>query len=112
MASIGGSFHPITAEDDRGIHLRIGKDNLKVYAAIAPGVIKEIGIEEYRILGLNERVTIKVDKLALLALDGEREIEIHPKDKIEVELSKDGPRVVRIKETLEEATRNGFFINS
>jgi predicted polyphosphate/ATP-dependent NAD kinase len=112
MASIGGSFHPITADDDQGLYLRLGKDNLRVSAAIAPGVIKEVGIEEYRVLGLNERVGISVDRLALVALDGEREIEIYPQDKVEVELRRDGPRVVKIKETLEAAARNGFFINS
>jgi predicted polyphosphate/ATP-dependent NAD kinase len=112
MAAIGGSFHPITADDDHGLYLRIGKDNMKVVATIAPGVIREVGIEEYRVLGLNERVTVKVDRLALLALDGEREIEIHPQDKVEVELSKEGPRVVKIKETLEAAVKTGFFIKS
>jgi predicted polyphosphate/ATP-dependent NAD kinase len=112
MAAIGGSFHPITANDDHGLYLRIGKDNMKVVAAVAPGVIREVGIEEYRVLGLSERVTVKVDRLALLALDGEREIEIHPQDKVEVELSKDGPSVVKIKETLEAAAKTGFFIKS
>jgi predicted polyphosphate/ATP-dependent NAD kinase len=112
MASIGGSFCSITADDDHGLYLRIGKDNMKVNATIAPGVIGEVGIEEYRVLDLNERVEVKVNKLALLALDGEREIEIHPQDRVEVELSRDGPRVVKIKETLEEAARIGFFIKS
>jgi predicted polyphosphate/ATP-dependent NAD kinase len=111
MASIGGSFHSIAADDDQGLYLRIGKDNLKVSAAIAPGVIKEVGIEEYRVLALNERISITVDRLSLMALDGEREIEVSPQDKMEVELCRDGPRVVKIKETLEEAARNGFFIN-
>ncbi len=112
MASIGGSFYPITADDDKGLYLRLGKDNMRVSAAIAPGVIREVGIEEYRVLSLNERVEVTTDKLALLALDGEREIEIYPQDRIEIELCRDGPRVVKIKETLEEATKKGFFINS
>ncbi|MBN1862644.1 MAG: NAD(+)/NADH kinase [Dehalococcoidales bacterium] len=112
MASIGGSFHPISAADDQGLYLRIGKDNLKVSAAIAPGVIREVGIEEYRVLSLDERVGVSVSRLAIIALDGEREIEIRPQDKVEVELRRDGPRVVKIKETLEEAAQNGFFISS
>ena len=85
---------------------------MRVSAAIAPGVIREVGIEEYRVLSLNEKVEVTTDKLALLALDGEREIEIYPQDRIEIELCRDGPRVVKIKETLEEATKKGFFINS
>ena len=112
MASIGGSFHPITTDDEKGLYLRIGNHNMTVSAAIAPGVIGEVGIEEYQVLNLNDRVEINVDKPAIMALDGEREIEIHPQDQLEVELSKDGPRVVKIKETLEEATKSGFFIGS
>jgi hypothetical protein len=72
----------------------------------------EVGIEEYRVLSLDERVGVSVSQLAIIALDGEREIEIRPQDKVEVELRRDGPRVVKIKETLEEAAQNGFFISS
>jgi predicted polyphosphate/ATP-dependent NAD kinase len=112
MASIGGSFHPVSADDDQGLYLRIGKGKLRVSATIAPGVIREVGIEEHRLLSLNEKVPISVKRLALVALDGEREIEIRPQDKVAVELSRDGPRVVKIKQTLEEAARNGFFISA
>jgi predicted polyphosphate/ATP-dependent NAD kinase len=111
MAAIGGSFHPITADDDQGFYLRIGKDNLKVKAAIAPGIIREVPIEKYRVLNLDEKVEV-TDKPALLALDGEREVEIFPHEKVEIELCRDGPRVIKIKETLEEAVRNGFFVSS
>jgi len=111
MSAIGGCFHPITADDDQGFYLRLGKGNLKVKAAIAPGMIKEVEIEKFRVLSLNERVEV-TDKPVLLALDGEREVEVYPEDKVEVELCKDGPRVVKIKETLEEAVRKGFFASS
>ncbi len=111
MSSIGGSFYPIEADDNQGLYLRLGKDGTKVKAAIAPGMIREAKIEKFRVLNLNDRVEV-TDKPALLALDGEREVEIHPQDKVEIELCKDGPRVVRIKETLEEAVRRGFFVNS
>ena len=111
MASIGGSFCPISADDDRGLYMRIGKDNMKVSAAIAPGMIEEVGIEDYQVLNLNERVKVTTDKLAILALDGEREVLIDPQDRVEIELCRDGPRVVKIREVLEEAAKKGFFVN-
>jgi len=111
MASIGGSLHPIGAEDDHGFYLRIGKGNTKVKAAIAPGIIREVEIEKFQVLNLNDKVKI-TDKSALLALDGEREVEIYPQDEVEIELCRDGPRVVKMKETLEEAVRKGFFVSS
>lgn len=111
MTSIGGSLHPIRAEDDQGFYLRIGKGNTKVKAAIAPGIIREVEIEKFRVLNLKDRVKI-TDKPALLALDGEREVEIYPQDEMEIELCRDGPRVVKMKEALEEAVRKGFFVSS
>jgi predicted polyphosphate/ATP-dependent NAD kinase len=112
MASIGGAFHPISAEDDLGMSIKLGENNLKVHAAIAPGVIEEVNIAEYRLLKLEERVPITVARLSIIALDGEREVEILPTDKVEIALRREGPRVIKIRETLEEATRLGFFSNS
>jgi len=111
MASIAGSFYPIGAKDDQGLYLRLGKNNLRVKAAVAPGVISEVEIAEYRVLNLNDRVEV-IDKPSILALDGEREVEVRGEDKVEIELSRDGPRVVRIEETLEEAVRQGYFTGS
>ena len=112
MASIGGSFHPISAEEDQGIYIRIGDNNMKVSAAIAPGLITEVGIDGYRILKLKDRVEIKVNQMSVIALDGEREVEIKPQDKVEIELVRNGPRVVKIKETLKEAAAAGFLIKT
>ncbi len=110
MASIGGSFHPIRADEDRGLYLRIGQGNIKVKAAFAPGMITEVGIEKFRILNMDERVEV-TDKPSILALDGERELIVGLKDTVEIELCRQGPRVVKIMEILEEAVRKGFFIN-
>ena len=111
MASIGGSFYPIGADDDEGLYIRLGKGKMRVHAAVAPGLIREVEIEKFRVLKLGDKVEVS-DKPSILALDGEREVEIFPEDRVEIELCKDGPRVVRIKETLEEAVKNGFFVNS
>jgi predicted polyphosphate/ATP-dependent NAD kinase len=111
MASIGGSFHPIGADDDEGLYIRLGKGKMKVQAAVAPGLIREVEIEKFRVMNLGDKVEVS-DKPSILALDGEREVEIFPEDRVEIELRKDGPRVVRIKETLEEAVKNGFFVHS
>ncbi len=111
MASIGGSFHPISADDDEGLYIRLGKGEMKVRAAVAPGVIKEMEIEKTRVMNIGDRIKV-TDIPSILALDGEREVEVRPDDRVEIELCKDGPHVVRIKETLEEAVKNGFFVSS
>jgi predicted polyphosphate/ATP-dependent NAD kinase len=112
MAAIGGGLCPVAADDDHGLYVRIGNSGLEVNAVIAPGMIRKVGIEEYRLLKLNERVRLKTNRLVMLALDGEREVAVHPQDEVAVELVKNGPRVVKIREVLEEAVRIGFFTNS
>ncbi|MBI2847548.1 MAG: NAD(+)/NADH kinase [Chloroflexi bacterium] len=111
MSSIGGSFYPVSAEDERGLYIRLGGNNLRVRAAIAPGLIEEIGIESFHVMKIGERIAV-TDKPSILALDGEREIPVLPDESVEIELCNNGPRVVKIKETLEEAARNGFFVTS
>jgi predicted polyphosphate/ATP-dependent NAD kinase len=112
MAAIGGSLCPVAADDDHGLYVRVGNSGLEVNAIIAPGMIRKVGIEEYRLVKLNERIGLSTDKLVMLALDGEREVAVHPQDEVEIELVKDGPRVVQIRDVLEEAVRIGFFTNS
>jgi hypothetical protein len=110
MASIVGAFHPITADSNIGIHVILGdgKSPLKIRSMIAPGMSHVIGISEYKLLNVGDRIPIH-HKPATLALDGEREVEVYAKDHIEVELSKEGPRVVDLKKVLHEAVEKGVF---
>jgi len=57
-------------------------------------------------------IKVSTDKLAVLVLDGECEVMIHSQDRVEIELCRNGPCVVKIKEVLEEAVGKGFFTSS
>ena len=46
---------------------------------------------------------------SIIALDGEREVEVNAAEPVELSLSLDGSRVVNIPEVLREATAKGFF---
>ncbi|HWP47965.1 MAG TPA: NAD(+)/NADH kinase [Candidatus Limnocylindrales bacterium] len=116
MASIVGAFHPIPADSDTGIHIILENSqsgskkppSLQIRSMIAPGLSEVVGISEYKILNIGDRISLH-QRPATLALDGEREIEVGPRDRIEIELSKDGPRVADIKKTLQEAVEKGIF---
>ena len=47
---------------------------------------------------------------SVVALDGEREVDVLPADDVRIRLQTDGPLVVDIEKTLKEAARKGFFI--
>lgn len=115
MAAIVGAFHPISVDSDLGIHVILedgSRDgiapSLRIRSMIAPGLSDTVSISEYKLLKIGERISIH-HRPVTLALDGEREIEVGHKDRIEVELSREGPCVVDIKKTLHEAVKKGVF---
>jgi len=110
LSCIGGSVCPVGSEDDCGMSLKLGENNLRVRAAVLPGIIEEVGIEEVRLIRLGEEIEIAF-KPSLMALDGERELKINARDEIKVRLERDGPRVVNISQAIKEAANKGFFIN-
>lgn len=108
LSCIGGSVCPVGPEDDHGLYLKLGEGNLRVRAAVLPGVIQEIGIQELRLIKLGEEVELS-QKLCLIALDGERERTVKARDEVRVRLERDGPRVVDISKAIKKAATQGFF---
>jgi len=108
LSCIGGSVCPVGPEDDYGLYLKLGEGNLKARAAVLPGVIREIGIQELKRIKLGEEVALS-RKPCLIALDGERELNVGALDEVKVRLERDGPHVVHINKAVMEAARQGFF---
>ena len=110
LTCIGGNLHPLGPDDEHGMYLKLGNGSLKVKAAVLPGVISEVGIEEWEILAPDEEIEV-FHKPSVIALDGEREITVRASDQVKVRLQSDGPPVVDIERTIREAARKGFFRN-
>ena len=110
MTCIGGHLHPLGPDDEHGMHLKLGNGNIKVKAAVLPGLICEVGVKELKILALGEEVEV-FHKPSVIALDGEREITVKASDQVKVRLQSDGPLVVDIERTIKEAVAKGFFRN-
>lgn len=108
MSSIGGFLHPIGPRDAGGMYIRLGSDHASVLAPVGPGLINEIGIDNYRTLLLGEEVALE-PAACTIALDGERQIEVYPDQKVKVRITNRGPRVVDVKACLREAGRQGVF---
>lgn len=108
LTSIGGNLHPVGPDDEHGMHIKLGSGGPKVRAAILPGVVSEVGIEEIKILEPEEEVEV-IHKPSIIALDGEREIMVTASDRVRIRLQRDGPAVVDIDKTVREAVRKGFF---
>ncbi len=107
LSSVGGCLYPNALDEEHGVYIKIGPGR-RVLAPIAPGLIEEVQVESCSLLSMGETVEVHW-KPSILALDGEREVEVGRNSTLQVRLTKKGPRVVDIPRALEEAARNGFF---
>ena len=75
---------------------------------LAPGLMVDIGIEEINELRPGEPVPVRAAR-GVVALDGEREIEFSPADKLIVRLAWDGPLTLDIARVMAYAAENGLM---
>ncbi len=73
----------------------------QVQAAIGPGLIYNVCVDEFQQLLPGKLVPLISLRPVVLALDGEREIVLNENDSAEIELSLDGPYFININRILE-----------
>ena len=108
LSSIGGMLLSIAPEEPCSMYLKLGKKGQPVTAPIAPGVIETVYIDNMQLMEVGEEVDISL-KPSVVALDGEREVEIKRGDKAAVRLSACGPLVVDIDRTMVSAMQKKIF---
>jgi predicted polyphosphate/ATP-dependent NAD kinase len=110
LSALGGALLNSTVErsERAGMHIVLGDGGREVLAALAPGLIKWVGVRETRDLQVDDIVQFRPGT-GTLALDGEREIELSMTSLVEVRLCADGPFVVDVPAALQEAARAGYF---
>jgi predicted polyphosphate/ATP-dependent NAD kinase len=107
ISAIAGNIEPVGVASRKGMAIDIGPGNMKVMAPIAPGLIKPIDIKNYRILEIGEQISVAKGR-CVIALDGEREVEVAENDEIFIKLTSDGPRVVDVNLALRDAVTQGY----
>ncbi|MBA46479.1 MAG: ATP-NAD kinase [Dehalococcoidia bacterium] len=95
LSAIGSKVTSIPK--NKAIKLDFSNDNEgeKIYAPIAPGLISEIYIKDWQLFSYKEKFNFS-NYSGTIALDGEREIEIYRRNKIEISLKKQGPYVLDV----------------
>lgn len=109
LSALGGYLDPLDSMEPKGLRLIIGKGGGVVLAPIAPGLIREVPIAQSSRIEPNVRITI-CKTPGIIALDGEREVEIHKKDTASIMLNLEGPKVVNLKKVMKLATKNNLMI--
>jgi predicted polyphosphate/ATP-dependent NAD kinase len=108
FSSIGAALHPVKTRDRYGLWIQLGPGGEKIQAPIAPGLVVDVEVKSHRLLEPGEKIPLTAST-SIVALDGEREVEVNVTDQLEMSLSLDGPRVADIPKILQGAMKKGFF---
>lgn len=109
LSAIGGQITTIRPQEPHGLHLFLGNGGWgTVVAAVGPGLIQTIGIQSEAAMNIGD--TLPVEKApCVLALDGEREVEVKKAGSVRVRLSDRGPLVIDPVQTMSFAQANGLM---
>jgi len=113
LSAIGSQLMPVSLRDPRGLYVRLGDGRLgeggeTVAAPVAPGMIIPVDIRRWEVMEFGQRIDVEL-RPCTVAIDGERAFTLMPGQEAHVELSREGPRVVLIEETLRAAAIGGVF---
>lgn len=111
LSSVAGLLCPSPRDERGGVALTFAPPETArwvVRAPIAPGLVVPVGVRDWRPISPNERIRIDTGG-GVLAVDGERELELRRNDVATVTLHEDGPRCVDVRAVLAEATRKGLL---
>jgi hypothetical protein len=115
LSSIGGCLYCSQANGSHGTHICLAgpEDSkaLEVLAPVAPGRVESVKIASFSLLETEDEVPINLIP-SVLALDGEREIEVGEKRKVSVRFSNHGPLVIKVDHALRAATKRNSFISA
>jgi len=108
FSSIGGMLRSIAAQEPVSMHLKLGNNGQPVTAPIAPGIIETVSVKDVQLMavGVSEEIHFAP---SIVALDGEREVEIKKAQKAAIRLSADGPLVVDVERTMAFAMKTKIF---
>jgi predicted polyphosphate/ATP-dependent NAD kinase len=106
IASIAGNLVPVMPGEPRGADIEVGPGSIQLRAPIAPGLIEQVPVRNYGYIRIGQ--VIEVNEACVIALDGEREVEIRAGEKAHIELTFDGPKVIDAEAALRIAVAVGY----
>lgn len=111
LSALGGQLCTIEPEDREGLHLELGAEGRRVAAAIAPGLIQSASISRVTRLRPGDVLDIAPTP-CVLAMDGEREIEVLRQERLALRFSSAGPLVVDVRRVMARAQEQGLFVDT
>lgn len=109
LSALGGYLDPLDPLEPEGLFLTLGGSGGSVLAPIAPGLIRQVPIAKASRIQPGEHITI-CKTPGIVALDGEREVEIGRRDYASVMLDLAGPLVVNLPRVMKLAAAHNLMV--
>lgn len=111
LSSVAGQLCPTDRETPSGVALTFAPPEQArwvVQAPIAPGLVVPVGVRDFRRLPAGE--IVELVPCGVVAVDGERELELRRDTPATVRLRLDGPRCIDVTAALTQAAALGLLI--
>lgn len=111
LSSIAGLLHPVGRRSPYGLRLALvppSDDVIVISAQIAPGPRTDVGVANVTEIRPKEVWHPHAGR-GVAALDGEREIEFGPGDRMKIWLETEGPTTIDVREVMAKAVENHYF---
>jgi predicted polyphosphate/ATP-dependent NAD kinase len=105
FSSIGGMLRTIAPDDPLSMVLELGPNGQTVTAPIAPGIVETVSVKKAQLMTPGDEVAL-IGNPCVLALDGEREVEIKRGQQAAIRLAAEGPVVVDVHRTMTSAMQH------
>ena len=110
ISSVIGMVQKVSPEEPRGAYVTMGGKIQRVQSTIVPGKLIPVGFDEIVEMKPGVEYDIIDIRPATIALDGERQVVVYDKDRVQIELQTDGPWLVDVKKTLEYAVAQKEYL--
>ena len=112
MSAIAGLLQPVGRRDPGGCAVELCEDparrRIVVHAPIGPGMVRPVGVVNWQTMPRDCPFRV-ADGAGVLALDGEREIELNPGDAVTITLREDAFSTVDVSQCMQIAARAGLL---
>lgn len=109
LSAVGGQLHTISPQEKVGLHLILGKGGKQVIAPIGPGLLEPVPVAREARMQVGDTICIN-ESPRIIALDGEREVEVRHGRHVSVRFSDNGPLVVDVSKVMALAQTAELFV--
>ena len=107
MSPIGGFIDPVYQQDDAGLIVNLSDEGRTVRVPLSPGLFGDLEVSSVERVCLNQ--SVEFHGPGILAMDGDRVIELADGELALAMVRRDGPFVIDVDRAMRWAAANGIM---